>query len=429
MELLTGSGLVFAFKILGALGGYVFVILVSRTAGAAGYGTFELAFTAIMILSLLARLGLDGAVVRWVSRALAEGDPGRVRQVYARSAAAVLGVGAVLGLAFFLLAETCARPFDGGTLAASFRWVGAFTPAFALLQLNTETLRGMKRMLEFSLLQHGTVLVLAAAVFWPLSRATDVPAGLAAVQAFCVAVAFLLALSFLPLRGAMRAHPGAPRVDADFREVLRTALPMLVAGSLFLVMGWADTLMVGTFRGDRQVGIYRFAFRTASFVTFAQFAVNSMAAPMISGFFSAHDHDGLRRILRQIAVLNLALSVPVFLVLVLFPSFVLRLAGGAEFLPGVLPLRVLAAGQVVNALCGPVIYTLNMTGNERVSQRIVALAAALNVALNFALIPPFGILGAALATSVSMTVWNVMASRAVYRLFGIVTLPLPRRKT
>ena len=51
---------------------------------------------------------------------------------------------------------------------------------------------------------------------------------------------------------------------------------------MFLVMSWTDTLLLGHFLGEDQVGIYRVAFRMAAMVTLVQAAVNSYAAPLFA---------------------------------------------------------------------------------------------------------------------------------------------------
>jgi O-antigen/teichoic acid export membrane protein len=85
-------------------------------------------------------------------------------------------------------------------------------------------------------------------------------------------------------------------------------------------------------------------------------------------------------------------------------------------------LRVLALGQLVNALCGPVMYLLNMTGHEQSARRTMTVASIANVIGNVALIPWLGVEGAAWATSGTMILWNVWALVAVYRKTGIRTL-------
>ena len=82
----------------------------------------------------------------------------------------------------------------------------------------------------------------------------------------------------------------------------------------------------------------------------------------------------------------------------------------------------LAVGQMVNALCGPVMYLLNMTGHEQSARRTMTLAALANALGNLVLIPWLGIEGSAWATTGSMVFWNAWALVAVYRKTGIRTL-------
>lgn len=76
-------------------------------------------------------------------------------------------------------------------------------------------------------------------------------------------------------------------------------------------------------------------------------------------------------------------------------------------------------GVFVNVLCGPCGFTLNMTGQEATSTRIVLRAVAWNTVLNLALIPFMGAIGAAAATSVAVTYMNVAMSRASRRGCGV----------
>ncbi len=427
MELLKGSGLVLFFKILGAISGYAFTILVFKWAGSGGYGVFELAFTALMIITVVSRLGLESAIVKYIASYVVKGEYGKVKRLYSLSAAVILGVSLIMSFSLMYFASDLASYFKGSNVQEAFHWIAYAIPPFALLQLNAESLRGLKRMTHFSLLQNGSLMLITGLAFF-LTVDPDNASGVDAVKAFIGAVVFLLLVSFIMLARSHKADlNSAVGQRVDFAGVFRTAIPMLISGSLFLVMSWTDTLMVGYFMTDTDVGLYRFVFKMATLITFSQFAINSIAAPMISGFSTNKDTKGLRSIIHQIAWVNLVLSFPVFLVFLVFPTWVLETAGEGDMSGGVLTLRILAIGQVVNALCGPVMYTLNMSGYEKDSQRIMLWTAALNFIANAILIPMSGILGAAIATTGGMVLWNVAAGYKVYRYFHIISLPIPWR--
>ena len=126
----------------------------------------------------------------------------------------------------------------------------------------------------------------------------------------------------------------------------------------------------------------------------------------------------------NIGYMNLIISTPIFIAILIFPSFVLDFFG-EEFTTGVAPLIILAIGQIINAICGPVMYLLNMTGKEKQARNIIIVASIINIALNLYLIPIYGLMGAAIATGVSTVVWNIMAVFQIKKEYGFISIPHP----
>jgi O-antigen/teichoic acid export membrane protein len=79
---------------------------------------------------------------------------------------------------------------------------------------------------------------------------------------------------------------------------------------------------------------------------------------------------------------------------------------GPEFERGSTALSILLVGQVVNVAAGPVGVLLTMTGHEKRVAAAVGASACCNLLLNLLLIPRFGIEGAAVASAVSLILWN-----------------------
>jgi O-antigen/teichoic acid export membrane protein len=268
-------------------------------------------------------------------------------------------------------------------------------------------------MKSHALLQPG--IVAAGAVACMVGLGWNIVPSYAASLVASAMLGVILLFMALPKR---TKAPVALSSEWGWRPMLRTGWPMLLGSAMFLVMSWTDTLLLGHFLEEEQVGIYRVAFRMAAVVTLVQAAVNSYAAPLFAERHASGDRAGLKMALRQTTLLNVAFSLPAFVALVVMPAWWMGWFGDA-FAAGATCLVWLAVGQVVNALCGPVMYLLNMTGHERPAQRIVWIAALGNLALNVWAIPRFGIEGAAVATAFSMALWNVAAAVAVKRLLGL----------
>jgi O-antigen/teichoic acid export membrane protein len=107
--------------------------------------------------------------------------------------------------------------------------------------------------------------------------------------------------------------------------------------------------------------------------------------------------------------------------LLVFPRDLLALFG-SEYTVGAVVTIILALGQLWNAGTGPCGALLNMSGHIRLNMVNNALTLALNIALNIALIPPFGIVGAAVAWSSSLATVNLARVVEVWYLYRIVPM-------
>lgn len=409
-KLLGSSGLMLAVKLLGAASAYALAWLVGRGEGPEAYGQFELGLTVLTMAAMFSRLGLDAVMVKWLAATRVDGHVGMQRTLARRASMWVLGASLLLagGVRW---STTWLQESLGGDkgLWTAVAWG---VPAMALWGLASEMLRGLGRMAGYASVQQGVLTALAVALMLSL--------GLDVVSAFGAALLAVGAAAVAQVAWSLPTGSKTIEMPASYRgsAMLSTGWPMLLGSAMFLVMSWTDTLLLGHFLDEVEVGVYRVAFRLAAVITLVQAAVNSYAAPWFAERHAVGDDAGLRRALAQTTGLNVAFSVPAFLALAVAPAWWMAWFGPA-FESGAVCVLCLAFGQLVNALCGPVMYLLNMTGHERVAQRILWVAALLNLALNVWAIPRFGILGAAASTAATMVLWNVAAAVAVHRRLGL----------
>jgi O-antigen/teichoic acid export membrane protein len=424
-KLLSGSGLVLFFKVFGSLAGYLIAFVITKNYGADTFGLFELALTFLTIFSVLGRMGLDGALVRFIPEHTENKNFNALRASYRFALSAALPIAIILGMVTFFAADFFEMWFDVEGLASYLKIVAFTIPFSTWMGLNSEAFRGMKEMVSYSIYQRGTVLLLAILAIYLGDRFYPSTPELT-IFSYGIGVAALAFASgvFTPIKVRSLGEPSSTSSGFKAASMLNVAFPMLLSTSMFMVMNWTDTLMIGYYLDAHDVGIYRIAFKIAALITFAQFAINSIAAPMFSSFKAKKDMQGLRKMVRNIGYLNLLISGPAFLFIILFPNFLLELFG-SEFSEGVLPLIILAIGTVINALCGPVMYLLNMTGKERSARNIIIIASLINIALNYYLIPQYGLMGAAYATSISTVIWNALAVIKIKRVYGFISIPHP----
>lgn len=420
-ELLHGAFWAFVLRVVGAVVGFGFNVLLARALGADGAGIYFLALTVMTMAAVVARLGLDNTMLRRVAAAADRGDWAEAAGVYRTAMGMSLVGGAVLAAVLFLLAPLlAAHVFRLPGLAPTFRIMVLAVPVFALLTLQAEAIKARRQVAAATFLQGVGVPLVGLAALGLLFVRIDSPVWVAAV--YLGSTALNLALGAGIWRRGRRGLGGAPVAVAP-RTLLATSLPLLGVAVLALVTSWAGTLALGMGATAADVGHFGAAQRCAVLTSFILVAVSSIASPRFAALHEQGRTAELRRLVRQSAWLTFALSSPVLLVLVLVPRTVMGLFGEG-FAAGWPLLVILAAGQYVNAFTGTVGHLLMMTGLEKPMRDVTLAVAALTIALNVVLVGPWGGVGAATATAVGVATQNVAFVFVVRRHLGFWALPL-----
>mgnify|MGYP001166884448 CR=1 FL=1 len=426
-ELLKGSAIVFLFRSLGLFSGYALSYIIILYYGEEVLGVYSLSFTLLSLVVVLSRMGLDEALVKVISDLFYVNKQGEAKDAYLKSTILILLVSSFFFVLFNQSAHSIAVWFGNPMLNKAFKIVSYAIVPYALIKLNADTLRGMKKMKAFSYLQVGT-LFLVMSVFLLLGiQFIEYSEYLPMYALFAATFTVYLVSALL-----IKKHFKVKRVETKrVKMLMKISLPMMLTSSMFLVLSWTDNIFLGRFLSEDQVGIYFIAFKLGLIISLSLFAVNSIAAPKFSELSSDVNKLELQKLAMQSAKLNLWSSFPIFILLVVSTEWLLSLYG-PSFLVAKTCVYILAIGQLYNALSGSVLSLLNMTGHERLVSRIVLSAAILNVVLNYFLIPIFesspnweGIEGAALASTICLIYWNSLGLYFVYKYYGFLMFPNP----
>ncbi|HVY52504.1 MAG TPA: polysaccharide biosynthesis C-terminal domain-containing protein, partial [Devosia sp.] len=112
------------------------------------------------------------------------------------------------------------------------------------------------------------------------------------------------------------------------------------------------------------------------------------------------------------------LSVALLTAVLLLAPFAFMLFGAA-FQAGVIPLVILCAGLVIRSVFGPASVVLSVHNRPYSSLPAVAASMLTLVLANLALVPPFGLVGAAVAALIAMTVWSGALWLTTLRIVGV----------
>lgn len=401
-------------------------IVMAKSLGPAGYGVFAYVIALVQMLAIPSELGIPNLAVREIAVANARKDWGRMRG-FIRWAQGMIGL---LSLIFASIGAILLFSFGDRLepVKLACLWLGLLlVPLISLNALRGAMLRGLRKVLLGQLPEQvirPSVLLLLLLTMPLLGLPIDSPLQALTAHITSVAVAFLCGfVLFFRHRPGELLHAPA-RLEASVW--LRSSIPFGLTAMMQLINGRTDILMLGFFREDADVGVYRVASQIAALVVFGLQIINSIQGPHIAHLYAQGEMKTLQRMIRRSAQLVFMIALPSVLIIVLFGPFVIRTLYSPEFADAYLPLVILCVGQLVNASAGSVGSLLNMTGHEKETTKSVFIGATVNLVLNLILTPLWGPIGAATATTVTLIVWNVIMWHKVRVLVGIESTPFFR---
>jgi O-antigen/teichoic acid export membrane protein len=392
--------------------------MVARELGTRDLGRYALVFAMLAVLGLLSLCGFRAALTRYIAVYLADGDPAGVRGTVRLCTSISVAVSVMLAIAMLLTAPQLAAVFHDPGLVTGIRLVALTLPAATLRDAALAATQGWRTQKAFTMIGW---------IYEPLARLSLTAVALALdfgltgafVAIFVAAWTSALAACWSLWR-RMRLTPRA-RARFDTRDIFGFSLVSWATTLTSTGLIWADTLLLGHLSTTESVGVYTVATRLVTLAVFVMAPLNAAVAPHFAHLFHMGDLRELGHVYTFVTTWILRLSLPAFVALLVFPRGLLGVFG-EDYGRGVIVTVVLAAGQLVNAATGPCGTLLTMCGRVRLNMINNAVALVLNIGLNLLLIPSLGILGAALAWSVSLALVNLARVAQVSRVVGVVPI-------
>jgi O-antigen/teichoic acid export membrane protein len=158
----------------------------------------------------------------------------------------------------------------------------------------------------------------------------------------------------------------------------------------------ADVILVGLMLDLESSGVYFNAFRTAGLMTLFTFAIELVIAPMVAQHYHAGQMRQAQAIVALCAWAGFLFSMVIFAAFAFRGEWILSFFG-PSYAEGAIVLVLLAFGLLFDAATGPSKIVMMMTGHERAYVAIFGIIMGLGFLVQIAVIPAFGIVGAAAA--------------------------------
>jgi len=398
-----------------------FIVLFTQVLNLESFGALMLGITIMNLASLLALGGLCSASPKFLPKGRSDGDQ-------------YWGVISALGLLSLMTAAFTGSLFEI-KLAGILGFRGSFGSVFAIALLGLP-IQGLHRLCQTALqaqerpavllaveIFHGILKIGLPFAFYSLTKTAE-----GALVGYASSFGFITLVSLAFIRTQNRATWPSNQWPI-VRKILGFVGPSMVVGFSYVIAQQLDRLMVGAIGNEAQVGLYVVASTLAMTLTIVHTAFTQIFSPLasrISGSEGVNDLSEAYSISSRWA--SAASGVGIIIFAAVGPSILALFGPEYSTEPVYFALLILSVYYFSASILGPTTQLLQMRGahgQEGVNALVFLIA---NVALNIALIPIIGFLGAALATLLSSLIRSGMQAFQIQKRYRLTILDANRVK-
>ena len=390
--------------------GLILIPVYVSYAGTSAYGVVELMLSAIVLASIVLRLGIATTMSRFT---LGEGkgkvDWAPVIHTTFTFVMVAATLGVIVGLIFHNVLTRALQVPDRILVAGLFGlWV---TMNYDVLSRIYRIERRAKTWVQFSLLNVALTIALTLFLVVVLHEGA---VGLLVGNFGGTLIVYLILLALRhETIGVRRFH------TATLRELLVFSLPLMPANIAMWALNLADRIQVQRLAGHTELGAYSVAARVAVPVLVVMAAFQNAWAPFAHELRGQHGDERAKRTYAAVlsywaVVMGWAL---VAIAMVTPPYIAYALPGKAHGAEPVVAL--LGAGIVLYG--GYLVVNIGVTISKRtrMTPLIATIAAVINLGLNFWAIPKWGIVGAGVTTVIGYAALLLMGWANAQRSYPV----------
>lgn len=398
------SALSFLIKAFGLLLGVGLHILFARFFGQENYGTYLFLTANIVLIVSLSLFGLDKGALKYIPRYQSL-NAGRALSQYVSFSRVVVTVLAAIvsivcaAIIFWLYGERFSLLNE--SIMIGFVIVTIFT---ATASLQDGLLQSIKKPLHAQApLQIIKPIFLMLALFYVTKISSD--GSLAEFFWLNAGISIFVYMILITIWNQKKPQLGEGHEAVNKKQWLKIGFSFQAITLCNVALTQTDIIVVGSLLDADSVALYGVAVKIASLLTFFLVAINTVVAPIISQYYVEGDKVALQRLMTFSArVVTSCTLLAMFFIF--FTSDWILMFFGEEYINAKDTLYILCVASCFNAMTGAVSYLLSLSGFHLDVLRVLMLSVVINLVLSVVLVGMMGLVGAAIATTITTLFWN-----------------------
>jgi len=393
---------IFATKFIAILFSFIFSIVLAKTLSQSDVGIYLTGVTLMSTISIFIKSGFDTYLIK-----INAGSVDKFSNYCNLSLLTFIPYIVVLTVwsfydseqgnvfLYFIIAAWCLSHF--GITAAYFKTVGKIKLA---------------NIVEISLLH---LLLILTYLFLPIQIDLNNSAVIFLIES--------LLLSFFIFFLLHQANRGKNVIwKLNFKKSFTNSFSIMLTNLLDFLVIWLPSFILFSYATTETTAQFQIALRISFLAALPLVVINSMTSPLIALYIKRNLNSKLSELLQFSSLFGIILTIVLILFLLFLKDIIFNMFGDGYIIE-ISVLMLLLIGQFINVISGSVGLTLALSGNGWVHCKNSMIAIILSLIVAIFVIPQNFIIGAAISTSLAITIKNLLGVFCLYRIFGIITLP------
>ncbi|OWT33718.1 multidrug transporter MatE [Methanobrevibacter sp. 87.7] len=425
-KIIKGSFFILIGNVIFRIGGYLYRFLMASLLGPAMYGILGLTLPFQGVFQILSAGGLPPAIAKYVSEYNTLNQEDMAKKTIRTSLKIMVFLGILMG--FFMI--TIVAPwlaysvFKNPTALLPLQAVGLITPFSVIVGAFRGAFQGVYKMeyiVATRAIEQMTMIIFATGFV------------LIGLQAFGAVLGSVLGFFFSSLSGIYiyKKYMGKylknknPNFKIKIKDEIKLAkklisfaIPVTITSLAEMIIYSISTFIMGIFLTSTLIGYFTAADPIARLPLMVSTSIATTILPAAAEAYVKRDKTQLNHYVFKSYEYSILLTLPLCIFIMLFAKPIMRVVyfTNAEYSLGGTALAVLVIGMTFYALYSVSTGIIQGIGHPKISMYILLLGSGLNVILNWFFIQKMGIVGGALATTISTVIFTIPTIYITLRL-------------
>ena len=413
-KVLKNSFILVIGNLLFRVGGYINRLLMSRMLGTEGYGLYGLTLPFQGIFQILSAGGLPPAISKYVAEYNAKDEKALTRQVIYTATKFMVLMAILLSIILLFSSDFIANeifhkplvvwPLRAVSLITPFSViVGAMRGAFQGVYKNEYTV--YNRMAE----QLATIVCAVVIDYCGLYAMGAVLGGAFGFIVSAITAVLLYKKYISPM------FYSEDSLDLSLKEELELlwmlicfAVPVAITALSEMAIYDVGTLVIGVFMLSTDVGFYNAADPISRIPLVISLSISTVLLPATAEAYVLKNQKLLQEYVVDCLRYCILTVIPMCVIISMFSMPIIQLLFGEVYTPGSGVLCILVIGMSFYSIYMISSSILQGTGNPKLPMYILLLGTVLNIVLNAIFVQMMGIVGAAIATTITTCILMIV---------------------